>query len=551
MSESSSAETQQASVSTEPLTTGRGLRTGLQAGLDWLKANSEAIDRLNVFPVPDGDTGANMVLTFEAALEEVKDTISDSLSDVARAAARGALLGARGNSGVILSQIVGGMAKGLQGLSECNALQFAKSLNKASEVAYDAVSKPVEGTMLTVIRHAASGAMEAAEKGESVESVVAQATESAAKSVEDTPNRLAVLKEAGVVDAGGQGVFIILEGLLKHSRGEEIEGDIVLDRSEEAFAAFAQEHSGDEHGFCTQFLIRGSDIDVAGTRTALESMADWAIIVGDPDLVRVHLHTERPGDILNYGVRLGGLDRISIENMDLQQVEHFAGLSGPPVPAVDDSNLVAITMGEGFQNIFASLGARIVPGGQTMNPSAAQILEAVEACPGDGVLVLPNNSNVILAAKQAAAESSKDVEVVETVTVPHGIAAALAYNPNEELSGNRNNMIGSLDAVLVLEITKAVRDSQVGGLSVREGDFIGLLDGKLRANGQTVEAVLRALFDQVGDFDVELATIYLGAGLEGTDAAVVTETIEAAFPEVEFEIADGGQPHYDYIISLE
>ena len=551
MSESSSAETQQASVDTEPLTTGRGLRTGLQAGLDWLRANSDAIDRLNVFPVPDGDTGANMVLTFEAALDEVKNTISDSLSDVAGAAARGALLGARGNSGVILSQIVGGMAKGLQGLSECDALQFAKSLNKASEVAYDAVSKPVEGTMLTVIRHAASGAMEAAEEEESVESVIAQATESAAKSVEDTPNRLAVLKEAGVVDAGGQGVFIILEGLLKYSRGEEIEGDIVFDRSEESFAAFAQEHSGDEHGFCTQFLIRGSDLDVPATRTALESMADWAIIVGDPDLVRVHLHTERPGDILNYGVRLGELDRISIENMDLQQVEHFAGVAAPSVPEVDDSNLVAVTMGQGFQNIFASLGARIVPGGQTMNPSAAQILEAVEACPGDGVVVLPNNSNVVLAAKQAAAESDKDVEVVETVTVPHGIAAALAYNPSGELSGNRDNMTGALDGVTVLEITKAVRDSQVGGLDVREGDVIGLLDGKLRASGETVETVLDALFEEVGDFDVELATIYLGAGLEGTDAGVVTETLEAAFPDVEFEIADGGQPHYDYIISLE
>ncbi|MCY4109687.1 MAG: DAK2 domain-containing protein [Chloroflexi bacterium] len=551
MSESSSAETQQTSVDTEPLTTGRGLRTGLQAGLDWLRANSEAIDRLNVFPVPDGDTGANMVLTFEAALDEVKNTISDSLSDVAGAAARGALLGARGNSGVILSQIVGGMAKGLQGLSECSALQFAKSLNKASEVAYDAVSKPVEGTMLTVIRHAASGAMEAAEEEESVESVIAQATESAAKSVEDTPNRLAVLKEAGVVDAGGQGVFIILEGLLKYSRGEEIEGEVVLDRSEETFAAFAQEHSGDEHGFCTQFLIRGSDLDVPATRTALESMADWAIIVGDPDLVRVHLHTERPGDILNYGVRLGELDRISIENMDLQQVEHFAGVAEPSVPEVDDSNLVAVTMGNGFQNIFASLGARIVPGGQTMNPSAAQILEAVEACPGDGVVVLPNNSNVVLAAKQAAAESDKDVEVVETVTVPHGIAAALAYNPNGELSGNRDNMTAALDGVTVLEITKAVRDSQVGGLDVREGDFIGLLDGKLRASGETVETVLGALYEEVGDFDVELATIYLGAGLEGTDAGVVTETLEAAFPDVEFEIADGGQPHYDYIISLE
>ena len=551
MSESSSAETQQVSVETEPLTTGRGLRTGLQAGLDWLRANSEAIDRLNVFPVPDGDTGANMVLTFEAALEEVKSTISDSLSDVASAAARGALLGARGNSGVILSQIVGGMAKGLQGLSECNALQFAKSLNKASEVAYDAVSKPVEGTMLTVIRHAASGAMEAAEDDDSVDSVIAQATESAAKSVEDTPNRLAVLKEAGVVDAGGQGVFIILEGLLKYSRGEEIEGDIVLDRSEEAFAAFAQEHSGEEHGFCTQFLIRGSDLDVPATRTALESMADWAIIVGDPDLVRVHLHTERPGDILNYGVRLGELDRISIENMDLQQVEQFAGVVAPSLPQVDDSNLVAVTMGYGFQNIFASLGARIVPGGQTMNPSAAQILEAVEACPGDGVVVLPNNSNVVLAAKQAAAESGKDVEVVETVTVPHGIAAALAYNPNGELSGNRDNMTGALDGVTVLEITKAVRDSQVGGLDVREGDVIGLLDGKLRASGETVDTVLGALFEEVGDFDVELATIYLGAGLEGTDASVVMETLEAAFADVEFEIADGGQPHYDYIISLE
>jgi DAK2 domain fusion protein YloV len=393
--------------------------------------------------------------------------------------------------------------------------------------------------------------VEAAEEGGSVESVLARATESAERSVEDTPNRLAILKEAGVVDAGGQGLFIILEGLLKHSRGEEIEAEVKLERSEEAFAAFALEHSGDEHGFCTQFLIRGAGLNLAGARADLESMTDWAMVVGDTDLIRVHVHTERPGDILNYGVGLGELDRISIENMDLQQVEHFAGAIGVTSPAVADANLVAAAMGEGFQKIFASLGVRVVPGGQTMNPSAAQFLEAIEACPGREVVVLPNNSNVIMAAKQAAAESSKDVEVVETITVPHGIAAALAYNSAGDLSGNRVNIVEAVDAVTVFEVTKAVRDSNAGGVITHEGDFIGLVDSKLRVGAETVDAVVSGLLAEIRDLDVELATIYRGAGLEGTNGRAVMEAIKAAYPDVEIEIADGGQAHYDYIISLE
>lgn len=551
MAKSQSAHRRYDQLMTEPLTTGPGLRMGLQAGLDWLTANREAIDRLNVFPVPDGDTGTNMVLTLEAALEEIARIDPVSVSDVARAAARGSLLGARGNSGVILSQIVGGIARGLEGLIEFTPTQFANALSVAYQVAYDAVSRPVEGTILTVARHAASAAVQAASEGVSVELVLARTVESAERSVEDTPNRLAVLKEAGVVDAGGQGLFIILEGLLKYVRGDEIEASVVVGRSEDAFAAFALEHSGDEHGFCTQFLIQGAGLDLAGARADLESMTDWAIIVGDSDVIRVHVHTERPGDILNYGVVLGELDRISIDNMDIQQVKHFAGAVETLSPPVAEADLVAVALGEGFQKIFASLGVRVVLGGQTMNPSPAEILEAIEACPGREVLVLPNNSNVIMAAKQAAAESPKRVEVVETITVPHGVAAALAYNATRDLSENMVNLVEAAEAVTVFEITKAARESTVGGIDARQGDFIGLIDGKLMASAESVDVLMSGLLDKIADLDVELATIYGSAGLEGTDGCAVTDAIEAAYPDIEIEIADGGQAHYDYIISLE
>ncbi len=552
MAQSDSVPTVEPAAVRESLSTGRGLHLAFQAGLDWLKANREAIDRLNVFPVPDGDTGTNMVLTLEAALEEIRKVPSRSVSDVARAAARGCLLGARGNSGVILSQIVSGMSKGLDGLTEFTSPQFAESLRLAYQVAYDAVSKPVEGTILTVARHTGTAAVDAAGQGASVESVLAAAVESAARSVEDTPNRLEVLKEAGVVDAGGQGLYIILEGFLKYCRGEEIDADASIERAEDVFAAFALDHSGDEHGFCTQFLIQGEELDLATARSDLESMTDWAIIVGDGDLIRVHVHTERPGDILNYAVDLGDVNRISIDNMDLQQAEHFAAAldTAPPV-AVAKADVVAVAAGPGFQEIFESLGVRVVLGGQTMNPSAAEILEAIDGCGGPEVVVLPNNSNIVMTARQAASSSSKSVHVIETVTVPHGIAAALAYSPAAGLEANRSNMTEAAGSVTVIEVTKAIRDSEIGGVMAREGEFIGLVDGSLKAAGETIGDVMAGLFVTFPDSDFDLATVYRGETATSGNDEQVSAAIEIIHPDVDIEFVAGGQAHYDYIISLE
>ena len=549
------AESTQESTTAVPdrLKSGLSLHHGFEHSVAWLTANSEAVDRLNVFPVPDGDTGTNMLLTMQAALKEIESRKPEAAGEVAAAAARGALMGARGNSGVILSQIIRGMAIGLEGLDEFSANDFSRCLVKGYEVAYESVSEPVEGTILTVARHAGTAAVDATKRSvETVDGIIAAAVTAAERSVEDTPNRLAVLKEAGVVDAGGQGLYIILDGFLKYSRGEEITAETHVQRAEQVFAAYAEEHAADEQGYCTQFIVQGAALDVPEMRRFIDEATDSTIVVGDTDMVRVHCHTETPGDILNFAVGFGELSHISIENMQFQQADHFEKVEPPagdsPVPR---ANLVAVAPGPGFAEIFRSLGAAVVEGGQTMNPSTAQIVEAIGECPGDEVVVLPNNSNIVMAARQAAESSPGTVRVVNTVTVPQGVSAALAFNPTASFEENCERMQIAAAEPVVLEVTRAVRDADIDGVTARAGQYIGLLDDSLTTAADTSTEVVRLLAAQAGDVDADVITIYLGADLTEEAAGDVAEALQTAFPDAEIDIVSGGQAHYDYIISLE
>ncbi len=537
----------------ERLRTGIGLHQGLEHSLAWLKANSEAIDRLNVFPVPDGDTGTNMVLTLQAAIDEIESRKALTACDVAAAAARGSLMGARGNSGVILSQIIAGLANGLAGLDEFSAEDFARGLASAYEVAYASVTEPVEGTILTVARHAGTAAVNATRNGdETVDGVITAAVKAAERSVEDTPNRLAVLKEAGVVDAGGQGLFIILDGFLRYSRGEAIAVEANVERAEMVFAAYADEHAADEQGYCTQFIIEGETLDVPTIREFIDAATDSTIVVGDAAMIRVHCHTETPGDMLNYAVGFGELSHISIENMQLQQADHFEKIEAVDPDAVAPrADFVAVAPGAGLAEIFHSLGAAIVEGGQTMNPSTAQILEAIASCPGDAVVVLPNNSNIVMASLQAADASPKTVRVIETRTVPQGVAAALSFNARVDFDSNCEAMQIAAGAPTVLEVTRATRDAEIDGVRTVTGQHIGLLDDQLVTTDDSAVAVVADLAGRAGDVDVDVITVYLGADISEADADDVVQTLATAFPDAEIDLEIGGQAHYDYIISLE
>lgn len=533
------------------LSNGDGLLHGYKAGLAWLRSNSEVIDRLNVFPVPDGDTGTNMVLTLQAAVDEAEKPASNSATVVAGAAARGALMGARGNSGVILSQIIRGISVGLDGLDEFSADDFAIALSKASDTAYESVSKPVEGTMLTVARHAGSAAIRAGSNGGGIDDVLEAAVLAAERSVEDTPNKLAVLKEAGVVDAGGQGVYIILDGFRRYLSGQDIPDSGVKERAGDIFAGFAQEHENDEQGFCTQFLIAGESINVEGVRTKFERSTDSTIVVGDENLVRVHVHTMKPGDALNYAVQLGQVSHISIENMQIQQETHLADVANKDDATVSAVDVVAISSGSGFSDIMRSIGVTVVDGGPTTNPSTAEIIAGIDRCPGSPIVVLPNNANVLMAAQQAAKASKRVVHVLDTKTMAEGVSAALAFNVAAELEANVQAMNSAVSEISTLEVTTATKDLETSEFSIRRGQNIGLVDNEIRVIAENPGTALAELVELIDSDDIELVTVYLGEDVDNASKTTVAKIVEEIVPDADVEVVYGGQPHYDYVVGIE
>ncbi len=547
---------------------GVGLLAAFTAATEWLSANRDAVNTLNVFPVPDGDTGTNMVLTMRAALEEANKIPLDQRENAGEVAARiahGALLGARGNSGVILSQVFRGISHGLAGRDVIDGDDIARALLGARDMAYRAVMKPVEGTMLTVVRVAAERAETAASARVGLLPVLAAASAGAVEALASTPDLLDILKQAGVVDAGGQGIVHILEGIGRFARGESLDlpadGDgwagigvnmAFLDNLEEL-------HGEDAFGYCTNFMIFGDAIDFESVRTDIAAMGESAVIVGDDKIVKVHIHVLNPGIVLDYAVKLGELEQIKIDNMQgqtsrLTAEREMVREMAPPAEAVDVGPvaILAVAPGAGLAEALRSMGAAgIVRGGQTDNPSTQEILESIERVGAADVIVLPNNPNVILSALQAASMSAKRVSVIPTRSVPQGLAALEAFNGDDDLDGNIARMTDSVATVRTIELTRAVRDATISDIAVAEGEWIVLVDDRLVASGADEDDVIRRALAEIDLASAELVTVFLGAGSGEDNAGQLEATLLDLNPDLEIQILDGGQAHYRYIIGIQ
>ncbi len=532
---------------------GRGLKRLIGAGLAWLERHQAAINSLNVYPVPDGDTGTNMLLTMQSAYQEIQESPEEEVDVIAQKVAHGALMGARGNSGVILSQIFRGFAHSLQGIEAFDTVQFAAALREAAVMAYKGVIKPVEGTMLTVAREASDVAVTAAAASDDLTYVLERVAREANESVARTPTLLHVLAEAGVVDAGGQGLYVILEGMLRFARGERLTVDVSLTEGMDIHTLHLEAEEG--YGYDIQYIIHGEGLNVEEIRATIDSMGDCALVVGDTRAVKVHVHCPDPGTPINYGTSLGSISRVIVENMQEQYQEFVLSKAQKPVARAEELagiGTVVVVPGPGLSTVFESLGASVVvPGGQTMNPSTEQLLKAVESTPVDKVIILPNNKNIVMAAQQASSLSEKSVEVVPTITVPQGISALLALNYQADLATNVRTMMEAAEAIETVEITRAVRSVCIDGIEVEEGEVIGLVNGKLRAKGGHPGEVAIEALELLQVEDLEIISVYYGESIAPDEAQQLADEIENRYPEQEVEVVDGGQPHYYYILSAE
>ncbi len=536
---------------------GQQLREMFSASALWLEKSSADIDALNVFPVPDGDTGTNMMLTMRSAMDEAFRASDNSATEISGAMAKGALMGARGNSGVILSQIWRGIAKGLEKKEIVTAKDLAEALKLASEIAYKGVSNPVEGTMLTVIRDAAGGAKKRINAGsEDIVEVLDAAVNAAAESVANTPKLLKALRDAGVVDAGGQGVYTILDGALRYLKGETEQmrlrkPQIIVSELPSTVPA-PQISPVDEvpFGYCTEFLLKGEKLKPESIRRRLLNKGESLIVVGDKNAVRIHIHTLTPGVIVNIATKLGTMHQVSIRNMD-EQHQDFLEMQKERMPSTDTA-VIAVAAGEGMAEVFGSLGAAgVVPGGQTMNPSTKDILQVVESVPSQKVIILPNNKNIIATANQVQALTQKNIQVVPTKTVPQGVVALLAFDYEADFKANAEIMEKALGSVKTIEITQAVRATRINGMKIRRKQPIGLLDGELIAVGETNLDVIHQLLARLNPEKSEVITIYHGEEATAQEVEQISSAIAQEYPHIQLEVIKGGQPHYSYIISVE
>jgi hypothetical protein len=523
----------------------------------WLERNADAINSINVYPVPDGDTGTNMYLTMRATMEQAFQAKSDSAGDVAQAMARGALMGARGNSGVILSQILSGIADRLSEKKRFSGSDFAEALEVASQKAYKAVSQPVEGTILTVMREGAAAAKRKARRvGSSLKSVLGGAVEAARETVSKTPALLPVLREAGVVDAGGQGLYVMLEGALRYIRGDGGPPMALAARDPEAswlaITASLHEATDSPYGYCTEFLLKGENLDSHAVLEKMLTLGDSVLVVGDESLLRVHVHTHDPGAALSYGTSLGSVTTVQVGDIRTQ-AEEFVTRPRPGGDALAARvSTVAVVSGLGLEQVLYSLGVTaVVRGGQTMNPSTEEILAAVEACTSSEVIILPDNKNVVMAARQAAEHSTKKVKVVPTTSVPQGVAALLALDAEAGLDETADAMEAARQSVRTAEITRAVRPTILSGLRVRRGQAIALIDGELKVAEESLRGAVRASLRQIVTPDSAVITLYYGAETSREEAQALAGDLAREYASLETELVAGGQPHYNYIVSVE
>jgi uncharacterized protein len=572
------------SVLREPLreAAGEQMLIGLRTALAWLEANQQEINDLNVFPVPDGDTGSNMFLTLRSAVEEAQHAPNkSSVESVMAAAAHGSLMGARGNSGVILSQILRGFAQGVTGRTNIDAAGVARAMNEASTVAYRAVMKPTEGTILTVVREAAAAAAAAASETDDIRVVLERVVRDSHAAVERTTDQLQVLRDADVVDAGGYGLAVIFEGFSRAVSESEapMAPPLVTRRAGEpalrlpfaggnaeqlamagrrGAAAVAPREEG--WGYCTEFLISGPGLDVDAIREDLGKLGESALVVGDDKLIRVHIHTPDPAALIAAAAQKGRMTKLKVEDMSAQHHDVLeradaaenGAMVEQPVVAPKPVGVVTVASGVGFHEILKSLGAdNVVLGGQTTNPSIEDLLNGVRSANASAVILLPNNSNVILTAQQVndLAEGC-DVHVVPTRNLPQGISALLAYDPAATVEANRDRMAEAIHAVRAVEVTRAVRDSTFNGHEIKEGDVIAVVDDEITQVGASYRAVIEAVLDAEAH-EPELVTVYRGADVSAKEATGVVTALRKKHPGVEFELHDGGQEHYPYVLSLE
>ncbi len=540
---------------------GDDLRAMFAAAAELFQHNVDLLNRLNVFPVPDGDTGTNMYLTLVDTLSQDGESVNVPARDVAASMARGALWGAKGNSGVILSQFFKGLAVGLDDSEDFGPPEFAHALQLARDFAYKAVGQPREGTMLTVLRYTADAALEAGDSPD-MAALLAPVSEAARRAVALTPTMLPVLRQAGVVDAGGHGVLVILEGLRMWAAGEtpleeELPPPDAIGVGEDAGTVsdeFLEAVEEEEFGYCTQLLVEGEGLDSDGVRERMNEMARSAVVIGDAAALKVHVHVEDPGPVISFAVSLGTLSQVKIESMDEQHREFYADRREQDAPAVSEAPaaIVAVARGDGIEAVFRSIGAAgILAGGDTMNPSVGQILEAVEAAPSDNVIFLPNNGNIVQAARQAAAISEKNMHVVPSTSIPQGVAALLEFNPHKPTDETAADMELGLSNVRTGEVCLAVRQVELNGVAVEEGQVIGILDRELVAAGDAPSDVLLALLERAEVEEGQLVTLYYGDPITEEEAEQATAAVEDAIPGVEIETVDGGQPYYHYVVSIE
>ena len=526
-----------------------------------LDANRAKIDSLNGFPVPDGDTGTNMSLTMQSAVKELKSGNSNRLSNISDAVARGALRGARGNSGVILSQVLKGICTVIKASEEVDTKLFTKAMKNATTVAYSAVSKPKEGTMLTVIRLMSDAAQSTRQKD--FELYFKAIIEKGEEALAMTPDLLPVLKKAGVVDSGGMGLITVFKGMLKGLLGEAIES--AEEDEEETSAQKSVDDMSDnnvdiinlgeiEFGYCTEFFIinlkrRTTLADIDKLREYLMTIGDCVLVIGDLEFVKVHVHTNNPGQALSKALTMGEIDKVKIENM----LEQHRQLVKKYEAEKKNMGMLAISQGEGLAEIFRELMVdRIIEGGQTMNPSASDIADAIAKINAENIFIFPNNSNIILAAEQAKSlVEGKKIYVVPTKNIPQGFAAALAFNPEETAENNFLNMYHEIENVVTGQVTYAVRTTRIDGFSLKKGDIIGLNSKKILAKATSVEEATLKLIDKIKDEAHALINLYYGKEVKQEEAEALQAKISEKYPECDVEIYYGGQDIYYYIVSLE
>lgn len=546
----------------------------VESGAKRLQVNAEYVNSLNVFPVPDGDTGTNMNLSMTSGATAVVNSASDKVGELANVLAKGLLMGARGNSGVILSQLFRGFSKAILDVDTLNAEDLAKALVHGVETAYKAVMKPVEGTILTVARESAKAGERKARQTDDVVEVMSAVVKYGKKALDKTPDMLPVLKEVGVVDSGGQGLLFIYEGFLN-----ALNGEFQADDTYEPSPAEMDEMVNAEHhrsvqgqlatedikfGYCTEIMVRlgegptvDSNFDYDTFRNYLDGIGDSLLVVNDDEIVKVHVHTEHPGEVMNYGQKFGALIKVKVDNMRLQHetiLEHDEEVAEFEVAPTERKPyaVIAIAAGEGVQELFKSLGAAyVISGGQTMNPSTEDILKAIKEVNADQVIILPNNKNIFMAADQAAEVADVPVAVVPSKTVSQGMTAMLAFNGEQSLEENKKAMTEMLDSVVSGQITNAIRDTAIDGVEIHEGDYLGMVDGKIiLSEADKYQATLDTLNKMISE-DIEIITIIVGEEGTQAEAEKLSEAIEGSYPDLEVEIHEGKQPVYPYLLSAE